>query len=125
MTIEEVASSVLEQNSGPVVRYGLLRDVLCRPTGNPELVQARKRLEASRCIRELAGEQRPVGGWGRFHSRNTRRKQRIPITEVGVERALALGLDRSHPILHKAPQYIVDIMNGERAFPDFHEKNDR
>jgi hypothetical protein len=124
-TIKKVAWSVLEQNPGPIVRYRLLRDVLCRPADDPERVQAQKRLKESRCVRELAGEQWPDGGWGRFHSRDTRHKQRIPTTEAGVERALALGLDRSHPILHKASRYIVDIMNGERPFPDPHEQNDR
>jgi hypothetical protein len=124
-TIEEVASSILDQDAGPVVRYRLLRDVLCRPTGDPQLVQARQRLGESRCIRELAAEQWEDGGWGAFHSMNTRRRQRVPTTEVGVERALALGLDRMHPILQKASRYIVEAMVGERTFPDYHEKNDR
>jgi len=124
-TIEEVASSMLDQDAGPVVRYRLLRDVLCRPTGDAQLVQARKRLEESRRVRELAAEQWEDGSWGAFHSMNTRRRQKVPTTEVGVERALALGLDRMHPILQKASRYIVEAMVGERTFPDYHEKNDR
>lgn len=88
---------MLEQDPGPVVRYRLLRDVLCRPADDPELVQTKARLDESHCVRELATEQWPDGGWGAFHSQDARRKQKIATTDVGVERALALGQDHSHP----------------------------
>jgi len=43
-----------------------------------------------------------------------------------VERALALGLDVSHPILSKATRYLVGLLEGPLAdFPDPPEKNDR
>ena len=78
----------------------------------------------SRCIRELADEQWEDGGWGRLvHSRNTKLKQKIASTEVGVERALALGLDATHPI--SRTRYLLAILQGKLAFPDYHEKNDR
>jgi hypothetical protein len=44
---------------------------------------------------------------------------------VGVERALALGLNTEHPILHKAAQYLLNLLNGKIKFPDYQEKNDR
>jgi len=99
--------------------------VLRRPDDDPELKWAKGRLGLSLCVQELEGEQWEDGGWGAFHSRSTRLKQKIASTEVGVERALALGLDRSHPVLEKASAYIIDIMEGRRAFPDHHERNDR
>ncbi|MEW5721380.1 MAG: hypothetical protein AB1817_22325, partial [Chloroflexota bacterium] len=125
LALEKIATSVLAQNPSPVVRYRLLRDVLRRPRGNSELEQARANLDASRCVCELADEQRDDGGWNAFHSRGTKLKQKIASTEVGVERALALGLDASHPILQKARAYIVNVMTGAIRFPDYHEKNDR
>jgi hypothetical protein len=123
--IEETAGRVLEQELGPVARYRLLRDVLRRPGDDPTLAQAKADLAHSRCIHDLAAEQWADGGWGAFHSRSTGRKQNIPSTEVGVERALSLGLDAAHPILARAAAYIIGIMRGEIAFPDYHEKNDR
>jgi hypothetical protein len=123
--IKKIATRLLEQEPGPVVRCRLLRDVLRRLTNDPELEQAKTNLVQSRCIRELADEQWKDGGWGAFHSRSTKLKQKIASTEVGVERALALGLDATHPILHKAAQYLLAIMQGKLAFPDYHEKNDR
>ena len=123
--IETIAARLLEQEPGPVVRCRLLRDVLRRPANDPEMTQARADLAGSRRVHELADEQLKDGGWGAFHSRSTKVKQKIPSTEVGVERALALGLDATHPILHKATQYLLAIMQGNFAFPDYHEKNDR
>jgi len=77
-------------------------------------------------VRELAREQREDGGWGRFHSRDSQARHRIPTTEMGVERALALGLDVSHPILSKAARYLVGLLEGPLAdFPDLPEKDDR
>ncbi len=123
--IEDTATRVLEHDPDSVVRYRLLRDVLKLAPGTPELQKARDNLKQSRCIQELASEQRADGGWGAFHSRSTRLRQKIASTEVGVERALALGLDASHPVLHNASSCILNIMQGVIAFPDAAEKNDR
>ncbi len=123
--LEKIATNVLAQTPDPVVRYRLLRDVLRRPRGDSVFEHARANLDASHCVQELAADQRADGGWGTFHSRSTEVKQKIASTEVGVARALALGLDASHPILSRARAYIVGIMNGAIRFPDYHEKNDR
>ncbi|MEW6718283.1 MAG: hypothetical protein AB1345_12400 [Chloroflexota bacterium] len=116
---------ILAQRPGVVVRYRLMRDVLKRVSDDPEVVQAREALNSSIGVQELAAEQREDGSWGAFHSRSTQLKQKIPSTEVGVERALSLGLDAAHPILKKATGYILDTMQGKQDFPDYHEKNDR
>lgn len=123
--VEQSAARILEQNPGPVVRYRLLRDVLLRPPESPHLRRAKLGLDLSGCIRQLAEEQWADGGWGAFHSAKARQKQRIASTETGVERALALGLDPSHTILHRASAYIEAIMQGRILFPDYQEKNDR
>jgi hypothetical protein len=123
--IEQIAADVLAQNPGPVVRHRLLRDVLRLPAEDAALQAAREHLDDSRCVQELAREQWSDGGWGAFHSRSTKRKQKIASTEVGVERAIALGLEATHPILDRAARYIAAIMAGRLAFPDYHEKNDR
>jgi len=123
--IEARANQILDQSPGPVVKHRLLRDVLRRPLSNPHLQAAHQNLNNSLNVQTLAAEQREDGGWGAFHSRSTRRKQKIPSTEVGVERALALGLDAVHQVLNKAAEYILKIMEGRLEFPDNHEVNDR
>jgi hypothetical protein len=123
--IEEKAHRILKQSPDVVVRYRLLRDVLKKPADDAQLCQVKENLRESLNVQELANEQRADGGWGAFHSRSKRLKQKIPSTEVGVERALALGLDGTHPVLEQATSYILGIVNGKTPFPDYHERNDR
>ena len=54
---------------------------------------------------------------GATYYSKTALKQKIHSTEVGVERALSLGLDASHPILQQASAYILGIMQGDIEFP--------
>lgn len=124
-SIEEITHRIIERSPGPVVEYRLLRDVLLHPPEDAQLRKASQKLADCVHVRELIEEQREDGSWGPFHSRNTKQKQKIHSTEVGVERAKTLGLEGSHLVLKRAAAYIVDIMKGKKEFPDQHEKNDR
>jgi hypothetical protein len=122
--IETSAGRILADDPDPVVCFRLLRDVLRRPADDPEMVQARESLSKSRWVQELECEQWSDGSWGRLHSMDVRAKQRIPTTEAGVGRAIALGLDANHRVLRKASGHLVGILEtGECRDPA--EKNDR
>jgi len=123
--IKSVAEMILAQSPSGVVKIRLLRDVLDKPRDDSARVEAQDELTDSRWVRELAAEQWADGSWGAFHSENTRRKQIIPTTEAGIDRALALGLENTHLILVKAKNYLVGILQGQIAFPDRPEKNNR
>ncbi len=123
--IRDLAWRILELDLTPVVRYRLLHDVLCLSSENPEVAKVKKKLDESPHLQVLGAEQRLDGSWGRFHSRDSSIRHRIPTTEVGIERALALGLDTSHPILKRASEYLCAILEGRVDFPDPPEKNER
>ncbi len=123
--IRQIAEGILARNPDPVVRIRLLRDVLQKPPANDEVIQARKELATSRWVEGLEREQWDDGSWGRLHSRDSSAKQKIPTTEAGVERALALGLDVPHPVLAKASRYLIGILEGRTECRDRPEKNDR
>jgi len=123
--LQKFAENLLDQAPGVVVRWRLMRDLLGIPTRFPEVDNELRALDQSRWVSELAQEQWEDGSWGAFHSRNTKRKQRILTTEFGVARALALGLDTSHPILKRAEVYLLRVLCGEIPFPDHNEVNDR
>ena len=125
MKYREITQRILETNPDPAVRVRLLRDVIqCNPN-DAELVRAKRDLENNRWVKILRDTQMQDGGWGRFHSADTKRKQDIPTTGFGAERALALGLDGSHPILQNTIRYLVGLLEGFIEFPDPPEKNDR
>ena len=119
-SIKSIAKTILAQEPCAVVRHRLLRDVLKRPTD-----EAKAALDRSTMVQMLAEEQCEDGSWGRFHSMDTTRKQKIKTTEAGVRRAIALGLDKDHPICANACDYLVRILKGQQAFPDRPEPNDR
>ena len=123
--VTQLAQRILDDGPDPAVRLRLLSDVLRLPSDSCELANARAQLATSRWVRELEREQHSDGGWGRFHSADYSGEQKTNKTEAGVERALALGLDASHPILARAVKYISGILRGTIAFPDRAEKNER
>ncbi|MCQ3936206.1 MAG: hypothetical protein DPW18_04060 [Chloroflexi bacterium] len=121
--VRDIANQILDTNPDPVVRLRLLRDVL--RSSPEEIARAKKEASESSWVVQLGKEQRQDGSWGRFHSEDTRLKQKIPTTEFGVARAQALGLDDSHPITRKAVNYLACLLKGEFDFPDPAEKNNR
>jgi hypothetical protein len=122
--IETTAWRLLSLYPQSVPRFRLLRDVLKLHTDDLLLLQAQTDLSQSLRINQLVTDQREDGSWGRFHSRDSRVNQAIPTTEIGVYRALSLGLEADHPILYRASSYILDVMQGKHEFPDRVEKND-
>ncbi len=118
-----IAAGILGSDPDPVVRIRLEREVLHHPGLRGAADQTA--LAANPWVQQLAHQQHPDGSWGRFHSQDTRLKQKIITTEVGVARGLALGLDLRHPCLQKALAYLAGLLRGEIEFPDPPERNDR
>jgi hypothetical protein len=123
--IEKIAGDILTYDPDSPVKVRLLRDLLLLPPNDKELKQARRALDKSPHVVALKNSQRPDGGWGRFHSADSRIKSKIPTTEMAVLRTLALGLDKDHPIVRKAVRYLEKLLDGKIAFPDPAEKNNR
>jgi hypothetical protein len=123
-TIAETANLILQEDSDPVVRLRLLRDVLKVPPNTDMLINARREMSQNRWILELKNEQKEDGSWGRFHSA-MKTGGRIGTTEAAVERGLALGLEDSDPIFRATTNYLLQLLEGTIDFPDPPEKNDR
>jgi hypothetical protein len=96
----------------------LLRDVVRCPADDRALADADADLGAHRWARELAADQRADGSWGRFHSRDSRRRDRFPTSEFAIRRAVALGIRPGNPILASASAFMVAVLDGRAAWPD-------
>jgi hypothetical protein len=123
--LRAVAVHVLRREPDPPVRVRLLRDVLDAPSDDPRLRDASESLKDSPHVRLLVAEQHEDGSWGRLHSRDTQAAAPVPTTEWAVERAVALGLDRDHPTLRSAADYLAAVVTGRAAPSDPPERNDR
>ena len=80
--VESIGQRLLESQPNTVVRYRILRDVLCLPSGSADLETARIQMLSHFWVGELAREQHPDGTWGRFHSMNSTIKARFPTRET-------------------------------------------
>ena len=103
----------------------LYREVLGLEETAPPLIRAKEALYAEPGVQQLTREQWSDGGWGRLHSRDSGAKQKIITTEMGVARALALGLTADHPVLQKAAVRLKAILSGEAVPRDRAERNRR
>lgn len=122
--IEESAYRILQEDSDPVVRFRLLRDVLKVPPDSDTLANARQEMLQSRWVLKLKDEQREDGSWGRFHSA-MKTKGKIRTTEAAVERGLALGLEGSDSTFRVTIDYLSSLLKGLIDFPDPPERNNR
>ncbi|MDD5263911.1 MAG: hypothetical protein PHU43_03650 [Candidatus Bipolaricaulis sp.] len=123
--LRAVAVQVLRREPDPPVRVRLLRDVLGASPDDPRLRAARESLKDSPHVRLLMTEQHDDGSWGRLHSRDTHAATSVPTTEWAVERAVALGVDRDHPTLRSAADYLAAVVTGHAVPSDPPERNDR
>ena len=116
--LRDQAQRTLDQTSSPVVRLRLLRDVLEAPFDDASVSEATAALDDSKWVRQLAAEQHSDGSWGAFHTARYPIDQKIPTTEVALDRALALGLPREHPVLVRATAYLRTLLDGSVRFPE-------
>jgi hypothetical protein len=119
--IQETALKILRQSPDVVIRHKLKFEILSQQIIDLEAFS----LDASKHVQTLANEQYDDGSWGRFHSQDSRRKQKIPTTEFAVERATHLGLGPTHPVLVRAANFIEHVLDQSLPFPDPPETNNR
>jgi hypothetical protein len=77
----------------------------------------------SKWVELLKENQLDDGGYGRFHSRNSKIKQKFPTTELAVDSIKMLDLQRGNFLVDKLCDYMDKILKHEVEWPDGFEKN--
>lgn len=82
-------------------------------------------LHQSKWYRQLAGEQREDGSWGRFHSMDssTANRQKFVTTEAALRRAREIGLGKEDPLVKKSITLMERYLADEETWPDSVEKH--
>lgn len=124
--INTLGKFLLSKNPEAAPRLRIIRDILGLPPSDPSLAEAAADLAAGRQVLELAETQKADGTWGRFHSQDTkiREKQQYITTEVAVNRALSIGLDKESVVLTKATGFMECVMDGSVTWSDPPEKHE-
>ena len=116
-----LAAELFPKIKDPVPRYLVARDVLAQEFSHAELAVLKAKIFTSKSFRILQSEQWEDGSWGRIHTQDTKRKQKVATTEVGVRRALVLGLDSSDEILSNALTYLLQVLRDQIDYRDTKE----
>lgn len=77
----------------------------------------------SKWVELLKANQLDNGGYGRFHSRNSKVKQKFPTTEIAIESIKMLDIQRGNFLVDKLCDYMEKILKHEIEWPDGFERN--
>lgn len=119
-----VAQKILAARPDPIPKLRTLRDVLWISPDDPVFFHAKQVGLSSKWVRQLAEAQDENGIWGRFHTRDSKRKMAFATTEIAIQRALALGLEKEDDILKKAMSWIVRCLQGSETWSDRVERSE-
>ena len=121
--IIELGDNLLLMNPDPIPRNKILADLLRISPDNSEYASVQLAIGKSKWVRLLQEEQHSDGSWGRFHTEDTKRKQRIPTTQFAINRSIELGIDRRDSLLTTAIRYMEDVLTGRCRWTDGYEQN--
>lgn len=107
------AERLLSMKPDPVPRFLIIRDILKLSPETVEYREAKAELLQSKWLRELSEEQWENGSWGRFHTQDTKVKQKIITTEWAVNRGLELGLSKEDDIFQKTVAHMERMLTGQ------------
>jgi len=77
----------------------------------------------SKWVELLKANQLVDGGYGRFHSRNSKIKRKFPTTEIAIDSIKMLDIPRGSLLVDKLCDYMEKILKNEIEWPDGFEKN--
>lgn len=118
MNVFDVIDRIQELSPGAAVRYRIRR--MLKQEVDSELFAE---FYNSKWVELLKANQHDDGGYGRFHSRDSKLKQKFPTTELAVDAMKMLDVRRGNPLADKLCDYMESILSGEVTWPDGYEKN--
>ena len=120
--IQSLANEILELNPDPIPKYLILRDILEKDP--KQLTELKKQVLQTKWVADVLVEQRNNGTWGRFHSQNTKIKQKYPTTESALHRCAVIGLTKEDLPINNAIKYMEKVLLGKFVWEDWREKSE-
>ena len=116
--LSKIQKDLFNNTTSPVIKYRLA--LLLNEDISQECFD---NFYTSKWVQMLRDNQNADGGYGRFHSQNSKIKQKYGTTEKAIESMNILGLRRGNELVDKLCLYMEKILNNEIAWPDGYEKN--
>ncbi len=118
MSVFDVVDRIQELSPCAAVRYRIKR--ILRQEIDSDLFDE---FYNSKWVELLKANQLDDGGYGRFHSQNSKVKQKFPTTERAIESIKMLDIRRGNSLADKLCDYMEKILKREIEWPDGFERN--
>lgn len=112
--ITQTAERLLTMSPDSIPRYILLKEFLGLEPGDRDFDEAQKAVFNHPFVTAIAKTQDRLGYWGSFHGD----------TEGILDKLLAYGLDKSHPALYEAREFMHSVLSGGISWRQPAEKQD-
>lgn len=118
MSVFKVIDQIQELSPSAAVRYRIKR--MLKQEIDSDLFDE---FYNSKWVELLKANQLDDGGYGRFHTRNSKIKQKFPTTEIAIDSMKMLGIRRGNFLIDKLCDYMEKTLKNEIEWPDGFEKN--
>lgn len=118
-----ISSDLLTYSDSSVVEYKIRTQFLHETLNMSHIMNLRRSLNNSKWVLDVIADQRENGGFGRFHSENTKIKQKYKTTQLAVTYLYYLGLARGDLPIDKACDYMESLLSHNQPWPDSWEHN--
>lgn len=108
---------LLLTDPSPCLRYLVLTELLNLPKNDPEVKELSYILESDPLVTDLVKLQKPNGAWDSFSISRVANRDNLQITSMALQRLGYCGFDSSHPIIHKAAEFIFSKQQNDGSWP--------
>lgn len=123
LKLKEISEILLSYNPADVVKYKILTNCSNYDLNSEEIIYLRRKVNDSKWVQDIKSDQHCDGSWGRFHSQDSKVKQKYKTTESALLYLYAIGLKRGDEIVDKACNYMENLLNDLSLWPDAWERN--
>lgn len=116
--LRQIQKDIFDNTTSPVIKYRLA--LLLKENISKECFEE---FYDSKWVRLLRANQNIDGGYGRFHSQDSKMNQKYATTEKAISSMNILGLGRGNELVDNLCTYMEGILNDEIEWPDGYEKN--
>ena len=74
-------------------------------------------------VKDLIRYQWDDGSWGRFHSQDTKRRDKFKTSQIAIMKAKAWGLGKHDAVINKAIHYMEEVLENKTEIHDPREKS--
>lgn len=117
--LQSLGNDLFRLSPEPIPEHILNTEILNEGNGASD----RQKVFSTDFVKDLIRYQWDDGSWGRFHSQDTKRKDKFKTSQIAIMKAKAWGLNKNDAVIKKAILYIERILENKTEIHDPKERN--